>query len=85
MNDDPNRYPDKDKTARHMNPYPIFVLLPSFRTNSSAKFVVEAGYSFMSSCFVRVRVRIRVSIHKQRHMGRYADQPTVTSDPVCAR
>ena len=21
MNDDPNRYPDKDKTARHMNPY----------------------------------------------------------------
>jgi hypothetical protein len=58
---------------RDMNPYPVFVLLPSFTTNILAKFVVnfvpnegrrtKTGYSFMSGCFFFwVRTRIRVSI-----------------------
>jgi hypothetical protein len=58
MNADPNPY-----TARHsMNPYPVFVPLPSFTTNILAKFVVnfvlhegrrtKTGYSFMSRFFL---------------------------------
>ena len=60
MNADPNPYPDQDK-KRDVNPYPVFVLLPSFTTNILAKFVVnfvpnegrrtKTGYSFMSRCF----------------------------------
>ena len=60
MNADPNPYPDQEKTAR-LNPYPVFVLLPSFGTNILAKFVVnfvpnegrrtKTGYSVMSRCF----------------------------------
>ena len=46
MNADPNPYPhdpvpDQDKTARSMNPRPVFVLLPLFRTTILAKFVVN--------------------------------------------
>jgi hypothetical protein len=81
---------------RDMNPYPVFVLPPSFTTNILAKFDVnfvpnkgrrtETGY--IVSCpavYFWVRARIRVSIHKQRHMGRQAEQPPVTSNSVCAR
>jgi hypothetical protein len=73
-----------------MNPYPVFVLLPSFGTNILAKFVVNfvlhegrrtrTGYSFVSRCFALVRVRARVRIiHKQRHMGRHVQlsMPTI--------
>jgi hypothetical protein len=35
--------------------------------------------------FFWVRARIIGSIHKQRHMGRQAEQPPVTSNSVCAR
>jgi hypothetical protein len=83
---------------RDMNPYPVFVLLPSFTTNILAKFVVnfvpnegrrtKTGYRHIVPClavFFWVRARIRVSIHKQRHIGRHVEQPPVTSNSVCAR
>jgi hypothetical protein len=81
------------RKQRDMNPYPVFVLLPSFTTNILEKFVVnfvpnEGQRRDIVSClavFFWVRARIKVSIHKQRHMGRHAEQPPVTSNLVCAR
>jgi hypothetical protein len=81
---------------RDMNPYPVFVLLPSFTTNILAKFVVGTSFCTKAerqrrdivSClvvFFWIRARIRVSIHKQRHMGRHVERPPVTSNSVCMR
>ena len=94
VNADPNPYPDQDKTARHESKSRLR-LLPSFTTNILDKFVVifvpnegrrtKTGYSFMSRSFFWVRARIRVSIHKQQHRRRGAEQPPVTSSSICAR
>ena len=71
-----------------MKLYPVFVLLPScstkFTTNFAKIFVVnegrrtKTGYGFMSRCFVLIRVRICVSIHKQLDMNL---QSVFTPDP----
>jgi hypothetical protein len=41
MNADRNPFPDPDKTARYESIYPVLFLLPSFRTDILAKFIVD--------------------------------------------
>jgi hypothetical protein len=67
---------------RDMNPYPVFVLLPLFTTNILTKFVVifvlHEGRRTKFRVSLFCQGRIRVSIHKQQHMGRHVEQPPVT-------
>ena len=96
MNADPNPYPDQDKTARHesisrLRSY-AFVHNEYFgkiRCELRSELMKAEGQrQDIVSClpfFFWVRARIRVSIHKQRHMGRHVEQPLVTSNSVCAR
>jgi hypothetical protein len=79
MNIDLNSCPDQEKKQRDMSLYPVFVLLPSFGTKFTTNFPkifvpnegrrTKTGYEFMSRCFVMIRVRIWVSIHKQLDMN----------------
>jgi hypothetical protein len=75
MNANLNPYSDPDNLKqRHINPYPVsFFCLRSeriFWQNSSwTSFWTKAGYSFMSRCFVWIRVRITISAKKQRDMN----------------